>query len=151
MAFCHFRGKKTEGEIHRVCAKAVDIDEHSAIMIPVSFCVRLHLCVSSILAFSLPQSRLQILWARQLPPQREPRVLPRRAQNLPKCVPRLSPLLAGCPHPSRCSAKAQHRATFPKGKARAAGGERAENFAASSAKKLPAANFLTLFVLHFRL
>ena len=52
--------------------------------------------------------------------QGEPRALPRRAQNLPKCVPRLSPLLAGCPHPSRCSAKAQHRATFPKGKARAA-------------------------------
>ena len=33
---------------------------------------------------------------------------------------RLSPLLAGCPHPSRCSAKAPHRATFPKGKAMAA-------------------------------
>ena len=70
----------TEGEIHRVCAKAVDIDEHSAIMIPVSFCVRLHLCANSDLAFSLPQSRLCILWARQLPPQREPRALPRRAQ-----------------------------------------------------------------------
>nr|DAG78994.1 MAG TPA: hypothetical protein [Caudoviricetes sp.] len=25
---------------------------------------------------------------------------------------------AGGPHPSRCSAKAQHRATFPKGKAK---------------------------------
>ena len=29
----------------------------------------------------------------------------------------LRPPLAGGPHPSRCSAKAQHRATFPKGKA----------------------------------
>ena len=40
------------------------------------------------------------------------------AQNLPRCEPRLSPPKAGCPHPSRCSAKAQHRATFPKGKAK---------------------------------
>ena len=32
----------------------------------------------------------------------------------------LSPPRAGCPHPSQCSAKAQHRATFPKGKAMAA-------------------------------
>ena len=44
----------------------------------------------------------------------------RKAQNLQRLVSRLSPLLAGCPHPSRCSAKAQHRATFPKGKAKAA-------------------------------
>ena len=35
--------------------------------------------------------------------------------ELQRCEPRLSPPLAGCPHPSRCSAKAQHRATFPKG------------------------------------
>ena len=47
----------------------------------------------------------------------EPRRLPPQAVELPKCNPRLSPPLAGCPHPSRCSAKAQHRATFPKGKA----------------------------------
>ena len=37
-------------------------------MIPVSLCVCLHLGVSSSRAFSLPQSRLCILWARQLCP-----------------------------------------------------------------------------------
>ena len=47
----------------------------------------------------------------------EPRRLRRRALNLQKCEPQLSPLLAGCSHPSRCSAKAPHSATFPKGKA----------------------------------
>ena len=31
---------------------------------------------------------------------------------------RMKPAGAGFPHPSRCSAKAQRRATFPKGKAR---------------------------------
>ena len=46
----------TEGEIHRVCAKAADIDGHKTIMIPVSFCARLPFGVSSNLAFSLPQS-----------------------------------------------------------------------------------------------
>ena len=39
---------------------------------------------------------------------------------MPRCVPRLSPPLAGCPHPSRYGAKALCRATFPKGKAKAA-------------------------------
>ena len=39
---------------------------------------------------------------------------------MPMCVPRLSPPLAGCPHPSRYGAKALCRATFPKGKAKAA-------------------------------
>ena len=34
--------------------------------------------------------------------------------------PQLSPPKAGCPHPSRYGAKAQHRATFPKGKAKTA-------------------------------
>ncbi len=37
-------------------------------MIPVSLCVCLHLGVNSSRAFSLPQSRLCILWARQLCP-----------------------------------------------------------------------------------
>ena len=55
-----------------------------------------------------------------LPPQREARRLPPQATELQRCEPQLSPPTAGCPHPSRCSAKAQHRATFPKGKARAA-------------------------------
>ena len=50
---------------------------------------------------------------------REPRRLPPHATELQRCEPRLSPPTAGCPHPSRRSAKAQHRATFPKGKARA--------------------------------
>ena len=42
---------------------------------------RLHLDVSSSLALSLPQSSLCILWARQLPPQREPRRLRRKPRN----------------------------------------------------------------------
>ena len=41
-----------------------------------SFGARLHLGANSDLALSLPQSRLCILRARQLPPQREPRRLP---------------------------------------------------------------------------
>ena len=41
-----------------------------------SLCVHLRLDANSTLALSLPQSRLCILWARQLPPQREPRRLP---------------------------------------------------------------------------
>ena len=48
-------------------------------------------------------------WCRRLPPH---------ATELQRCEPRLSPPTAGCPHPSRCSAKAQHRATFPKGEPR---------------------------------
>ena len=40
---------------------------------------RLPLGANSRLALSLPQSRLCILWARQLPPQREPRRLPPQA------------------------------------------------------------------------
>ena len=39
----------------------------------------------------------------------------RRAQNCKGS--QLSPLLAGCPHPSRCG-DTPHRATFPKGKAK---------------------------------
>ena len=46
----------------------------------------------------------------------EPRRLSRKPQNFQRCVPQLSPPLAGCPHPSQCGA-APHRATFPKGKA----------------------------------
>ena len=38
---------------------------------------------------------------------------------LPKRKPQLSPPLAGCPHPSRRGVT-PHRATFPKGKAKAA-------------------------------
>ena len=45
----------------------------------------------------------------------EARALPRRTQSLPKCEPAVKPAEAGCPHPSRCGAKAQHRATFPQG------------------------------------
>ena len=51
-------------------------------------------------------------------PQREPRQLPPQATELQRCEPHLSPLLAGCPHPSLCGA-APHSATFPKRKAKA--------------------------------
>ena len=50
------------------------------------------------LSLLLPQSGNKI----QLPPQREPRALPRRAQSSQKCVPQLRPPQAGGPHPSRC-------------------------------------------------
>ena len=77
------------------------------------YCFRIY---SVYLSLRLPA---QILYAGiHLPPQREARALPRHAQNLQKCKPRLSPPPAGCPHPSRCGA-APHRATFPKGKAQA--------------------------------
>ncbi len=49
--------------------------------------------------------------------------MPTEARRKNLCTerePQLSPPRAGCPHPSRCSAKAQHRATFPLGKAKAA-------------------------------
>ena len=67
-------------------------------------CVHLRLGANSTLALSLPQSRCFNPFSPQ-------------STELQRCEPRLSSPLAGCPHPSRCSAKAQHRATFPKGKA----------------------------------
>ena len=51
-------------------------------------------------------------------PQGEGKAASPQSTEFQRCVPQLSPPLAGCPHPSRCGAKAQHRATFPKGKAR---------------------------------
>ena len=42
------------------------------------------------------------------PPQREPRRLPPQATELQRRVPQLSPLLAGCPHPSRRGAAPCH-------------------------------------------
>ena len=125
-----------------------------------SFGARLHLGANSKLALSLPQSRLCILWARQLCPlavlrscfgyslshlrtaaaclsrcirhRRRSKAKPlrgsrggyrRKGTELAQCMPQqLRPPEAGGPHPSRCSAKAQHRATFPKGKAKRCGG-----------------------------
>ena len=99
-------------------------------------------------------------------PQREARALLRRAQSLPRCAPQLSPpgraaLIRHGAVPRHSTAPPSPRGRqerlppLPSASARAnsqsTGGEGAENFAASSAKKLPAANFLTLFVLHFRL
>ena len=54
---------------------------------------RLHFGANSDLALSLPQSRLCILRARQLPPQREPRRLPPQTAEFPrrkKCSNRFS-------------------------------------------------------------
>ena len=90
-------------------------------MIPVSFSVRLHLDVSSNRALSLPQSFVAAKRRQKPAPSSEgAEAAPPHSTELQRCKPRLSPPLAGCPHPSRCSAKAQHRATFPKGKAKAA-------------------------------
>ena len=119
-----------------------------------SLFARLHLGANSRLALSLPQSRLCILWARQLCPlavlrscfgyslshlrtaaaclsrcirhRRRSKAKPLRgsrggsaaSRRIARVRVQLSPPKAGCPHPSRCGAKAPHRATFPKGKAR---------------------------------
>ena len=90
-------------------------------MIPVSFSVRLHLDVSSNRALSLPQPFVAAKRRQKPAPSSEgAEAAPPHSTELQRCKPRLSPPLAGCPHPSRCSAKAQHRATFPKGKTKAA-------------------------------
>ena len=47
-----------------------------------SLSARLYFGANSNRALSLPQSRLCILWARQLPPQREPRRLPPQTADL---------------------------------------------------------------------
>ena len=41
---------------------------------------------------------------------------PARSTELPKCNPRLSPPLAGCPHPSRCSAARSTAPPSPRGR-----------------------------------
>ena len=82
-----------------------------------SFGARLHLGANSRLAVSLPQSRcFNPFSPRQLPPQREPRRLPPQATELQRRVPRLSPPLAGCPHPSRCSAARSTAPPSPRGR-----------------------------------
>ena len=86
-----------------------------------SFGARLHLGANSDLALSLPQSFVAAKRRQKPAPSSEgAEAAPPHSTELQRCKPRLSPPLAGCPHPSRCSAKAQHRATFPKGKAKAA-------------------------------
>ena len=80
---------------------------------------RLNLGANSRLALSLPQSRcFNPFSPRQLPPQREPRRLPPQATELQRRVPRLSPPLAGCPHPSRCSAARSTAPPSPRGRLR---------------------------------
>ena len=86
-----------------------------------SFGARLHLGANSDLALSLPQSFVAAKRRQKPAPSSEgAEAAPPHSTELQRCKPRLSPPLAGCPHPSRCSAKAQHRATFPKEKAKAA-------------------------------
>ena len=71
----------------------------------------------------------------------------RKATELQGCEPRLSPPTAGCPHPSRCSAKAQHRATFPKGKAKAAAAA-SHRFALYNGAKIRAQHTLCVSFVH---
>ena len=107
--------RQTEGEIHRVCAEALDIDKSKSKGPPFHLVL---VCTSVQTAGSRYLSLSQALKTKRLDSSllRGSRGgCRRRAQNLPECVPRLSPPKAGCPHPSRCSAKAQRRATFPQG------------------------------------
>ncbi len=84
---------------------------------------RLHQVPLSSRAVSLPQS-FCALWAQKSSFLRGSRGgYRRKGTELAQCMPQqLRPPEAGGPHPSRCSAKAQHRATFPKGKAKRCGG-----------------------------
>ena len=81
---------------------------------------RLHQVPLSSRAVSLPQS-FCALWARKCSSifRGSRGGYRRKGTELAQCMPQqLRPPKAGGPHPSRCSAKAQHRATFPKGKAK---------------------------------
>ena len=65
----------------------------------------------------------------------------RKGTELAQCMPQqLRPPEAGGPHPSRCSAKAQHRDTFPKGKAKRCGGAPKAPSPNTHIQKSPAAN-----------
>ena len=84
---------------------------------------RLHQVPLSSRAVSLPQS-FCALWARKSSSllRGSRGGYRRKGTELAQCMPQqLRPPEAGGPHPSRCSAKAQHRATFPKGKAKRRG------------------------------
>ena len=77
--------------------------------------VRSRTCGRQRLAASLypPQAALE-----SQTPQREPRRLPPHAAEFSKVRTAVKPAGAGCPHPSRRGVT-PHRATFPKGKAKA--------------------------------
>ena len=79
---------------------------------------RLYLGANSRLALSLPPSACSNPLCRHPPPSSEGgEGAPAPRTEFAKVRTAVKPAGAGCPHPSRCSAKAQHRATFPKGKA----------------------------------
>ena len=83
----------TEGEITRGRCLHRGVDEHRVKKRSFAFSLVYIKCFrtySMYLSLRLPA---QILYAGiHLPPQREARALPRRAQSLPKCKPQLSPL-----------------------------------------------------------
>ena len=88
-------------------------------MIPVSFSVRLHLDVSSNRALSLPQSFVAAKRRQKPAPSSEgAEAAPPQSTELQRCKPRLSPPLAGCPHPSRCSAARSTAPPSPRGRLR---------------------------------
>ena len=94
------------------------VDEHQVKKRSFAFSLAYIKCFRTYSVYLSLRLPAQILYAGiHLPPQREARARPRRAQSLPRRKPQLSPPLAGCPHPSRCGA-APLRATFPKGKAK---------------------------------
>ena len=103
---------------------------------------RLHQVLLSSRAVSLPQS-FCALWARKCSSilRGSRGGYRRKGTELAQCMPQqLRPPEAGGPHPSRCSAKAQHRATFPKGKAKRCGGAPKAPSPNTHIQKSPAAN-----------
>ena len=111
----------TEGERTRGCCLHQGVDIHKVIQVSLLFSTRLYLLLSHILGVSLlPSRRFNPLYAVPPPSSEGGEGAPAPCKDLQLYKPRLSPPLAGCPHPSRCSAKAQRRATFPKGKAKEA-------------------------------
>ncbi len=88
-------------------------------MMPVSFSVCLHLGASSSRTFSLlPSRHFNPLYAAPPPSSEGGKAAAAASRRIAKVRTAVKPAEAGCPHPSRCSAKAQHRATFPKGEPR---------------------------------
>ena len=84
----------------------------------ICFCPCLYQVLSHILGVSLPPSACSNPLCRHPPPSSEGgEGAPAPYTEVVKVQAAIKPAGAGCPHPSRCSAKAQHRATFPKGKA----------------------------------
>ncbi len=86
-----FRGA-TEGEITRACCLHRGLDEHQMKRRSFAFSLAYIKCFRTYSVYLSLRLPAQILYAGiHLPPQREARALPRRAQSFQRCVPQLSP------------------------------------------------------------